>query len=169
MEPRPLPFKSFPNHYSFIILTYDATWTRNWQHRKTNQWKWGNTTNSKFERWVLLYLVNYGPSSECSFVLNRWTQRIISSGIYSRVVRRNISPPPSGMNKLNNIPAWKQVTPACHVLSRWYLVKLFRPWRSRHVFPKRRLIFNGLHSVIPQKIVLFITTVLKTSYPTRWK
>jgi hypothetical protein len=32
--------------------------------------------------------------------------------------------------------------------------------------PKRRLTFNGLHSVISQKIKLFITTVLITSNPT---
>jgi hypothetical protein len=31
---------------------------------------------------------------------------------------------------------------------------------------KRRLIFNGLHSVISQKIVLFITTVVRISNPT---
>jgi hypothetical protein len=45
---------------------------------------------------------------------------------------------------------------ACHMLSRWYLARLIhRPWRwSRYVPPKRRLIFNGLHGVMPQKIVL---------------
>jgi hypothetical protein len=43
---------------------------------------------------------------------------------------------------------------ACHLLSRWFLPRLtFRPWRwRRYVFPKRRLIFNGLHSVISQNI-----------------
>jgi hypothetical protein len=29
--------------------------------------------------------------------------------------------------------------------------------------PKRRLTFNGLHSVIPQKVELFITTTVRTS------
>jgi hypothetical protein len=46
-----------------------------------------------------------------------------------------------------------------HVLLRWFLARLiFRPWRWwRYVPPKRRLTFNGLHGVISQKIVLFIT------------
>jgi hypothetical protein len=36
----------------------------------------------------------------------------------------------------------------------------------RHVPPKRWLAFNGLHSVISQKIELFITTALRTSNST---
>jgi hypothetical protein len=31
--------------------------------------------------------------------------------------------------------------------------------------PKRRLTFNGLHDVISQKIVIFITTAVRTSNP----
>jgi hypothetical protein len=38
-------------------------------------------------------------------------------------------------------------------------------WR-RHVPPKRRLTLNGLHGVISQKMIFFITTVVKTSNPT---
>jgi hypothetical protein len=40
----------------------------------------------------------------------------------------------------------------------WFLVRLIlRPWRwRRHVPPKHRLIFNGLHDVISQKIEFFI-------------
>jgi hypothetical protein len=34
-----------------------------------------------------------------------------------------------------------------------------------YVSPKRRLTFNGLHSVISQKIVLFMTTAVRTSNP----
>jgi hypothetical protein len=51
-----------------------------------------------------------------------------------------------------------------HLLSRWFLVWLvFRPWRWRRcVPPKRQFIFNGLHGVISQKIVLFITTAVNT-------
>jgi hypothetical protein len=32
-------------------------------------------------------------------------------------------------------------------------------------FPKSRLTFTGLHGVISQKIVLFITTAVRTSNP----
>jgi hypothetical protein len=56
----------------------------------------------------------------------------------------------------------------CHLLSRWYLARIIlRSWRwIRYVPSKRRLTFNGLHSVIPQKIVVFITTAMRTSNPT---
>jgi hypothetical protein len=48
------------------------------------------------------------------------------------------------------------------------LLNLFlRPWRWwRYVPPKRRLKLNGLHGVISQKMILFITTALRTSNPT---
>jgi hypothetical protein len=57
---------------------------------------------------------------------------------------------------------------ACHLLSRWCLARLIlRPLRWRqYVLPKRRLIFNGLYGVIPQKIILFITTAVRTWNPT---
>jgi hypothetical protein len=47
---------------------------------------------------------------------------------------------------------------ACHLLSRWFLAHLIFPhWRwRRYVPPKRWLTFNGLHSVISQKMVLFV-------------
>jgi hypothetical protein len=51
------------------------------------------------------------------------------------------------------------------VLSPWFLAQLiFRPWRwRRYVPPKRRLTLNGLHGVICQKMVLFITAAVRTS------
>jgi hypothetical protein len=53
----------------------------------------------------------------------------------------------------------------------WFLLNLFlRPWRwRRYVPPKRRLTLNGLHCVISQKIVLFITTAVRTSNLTQVK
>jgi hypothetical protein len=49
-----------------------------------------------------------------------------------------------------------------------FLLNLFcRPWRWRlYVPPKRLLTFNGLHGVIFQKTVLFMTTAVRTSNPT---
>jgi hypothetical protein len=38
---------------------------------------------------------------------------------------------------------------ACHLLSRWYLVPIFPPWRWR-----RQLTFNGVHGVASQKTTL---------------
>jgi hypothetical protein len=40
-----------------------------------------------------------------------------------------------------------------------------RKWR-RYVPPKRRLQLNRLHGVISQKMILFITTAVKTPNPT---
>jgi hypothetical protein len=50
----------------------------------------------------------------------------------------------------------------------WFLLKFFlQPcrWR-RYVPPKRRLHLNTLHGVTSQKMILFITTAVKTSNPT---
>jgi hypothetical protein len=49
--------------------------------------------------------------------------------------------------------------------SRWFLAWLTvrrSRWRW-HITPKRRLTFNGLHGVISQKTVLFVTTAVRTS------
>jgi hypothetical protein len=44
---------------------------------------------------------------------------------------------------------------------------IIRPWRwKQYVPPKRRLTLNGLHGVISQKMVRFITTAVRTSNPT---
>jgi hypothetical protein len=45
---------------------------------------------------------------------------------------------------------------ACHLLSRWYLVRHIRLWRFEYVPLKRRLTFNKLHGVISQRIVFFM-------------
>jgi hypothetical protein len=54
---------------------------------------------------------------------------------------------------------------ACHLLSRWFLALLIlQTWKWRlYGAPKRRLTLNGLHSVISQKMILFITTAVITS------
>jgi hypothetical protein len=57
---------------------------------------------------------------------------------------------------------------ACHLLLCWFLTRLIlRPWKMKvYVPPKRRSTFNRLHGVISQKIILFITTAVRTSNPT---
>jgi hypothetical protein len=52
-------------------------------------------------------------------------------------------------------------------LSRWYFGRLIlRPWRwRRHVPPKRRLTFNGLHGAVSLKSVLFIITAVRITDP----
>jgi hypothetical protein len=52
-----------------------------------------------------------------------------------------------------------------NLLSRWAPARLiFRPWKwKRYVPSKRRLTLNGLHGVISQTMVLFITTAVRTS------
>jgi hypothetical protein len=45
---------------------------------------------------------------------------------------------------------------------------ILRPWRGRRsVPPKRRVQLYGLHGVISQKMILFKTTAVKTSNPTK--
>jgi hypothetical protein len=55
-------------------------------------------------------------------------------------------------NKLSTKPAWKQVASSC-----WW----------RYVPPKHLLALNGLHRIISQKMVLFITTAVRTANPTK--
>jgi hypothetical protein len=59
---------------------------------------------------------------------------------------------------------------AFHCFHAGFLLSLFfRPWRwRRHVPPKRQLTLNGQHGVISQKVVLFITTAVRTSNPTQF-
>jgi hypothetical protein len=53
-------------------------------------------------------------------------------------------------------PAWKQVESRARLI--------IQPWKwRRYIPPKRRLTLNGLHGVISQKMVLFITTAVRTS------
>jgi hypothetical protein len=49
-------------------------------------------------------------------------------------------------------------------VSCWFFVWfILRPWRwGQHVPPKRRLTIRGLHGVLSQKIVLFVTTAVET-------
>jgi hypothetical protein len=46
------------------------------------------------------------------------------------------------------------------------LCSFFDPEDVGNVFPKRRLILNGLHYIIPQNVELFATTAVRTSNPT---
>jgi hypothetical protein len=72
---------------------------------------------------------------------------VSSSGIWRRLVRW----------------VWTDVS---EVLSGFLLNFLLRPWRwPRYVPPKRRSTLNGLHGVISQKMILIITTAVKTSHP----
>jgi hypothetical protein len=67
-----------------------------------------------------------------------------------KVNRRFEETSSSGSNKPSKIPI--VISP-----SRWYLARVFRPWRWRwHVPPKRRLTLSRLHSSVPQKMALCI-------------
>jgi hypothetical protein len=54
------------------------------------------------------------------------------------------------------------------IVTRQRLNLFLWPWRwRRYVPPKRRLKLDGLHGVISQKMILFVTIALNTSNPTR--
>jgi hypothetical protein len=73
-------------------------------------------------------------------------------------------------NKLSNKPAWKQLALLATCFHAGFLLGLFfDPEDGDDVPLKPRLIFNGLHGVISQKIVFFITTAVRTSNPTYYK
>jgi hypothetical protein len=60
---------------------------------------------------------------------------------------------------------WKQVV-SCFCAG-FLLSLFFRPWKwRRYVSLRRRLTPNGLHGLISQNMVLFITTAVRTSNPT---
>jgi hypothetical protein len=56
---------------------------------------------------------------------------------------------------LKVLSSWTEHRVTCHLLSRWR-------WR-RYVPPKSRLTFYELHGIMSQKMVLFITTFVRTS------
>jgi hypothetical protein len=66
--------------------------------------------------------------------------------------RRNMSPSSWGSNRSSEKPA----SSACQLLLRCFIARLIlQSWRwRRHVSPKRRLTFNGVHGVISQKTEL---------------
>jgi hypothetical protein len=68
----------------------------------------------------------------------------------------------------SGIYAEEETSMKAGVRQSWFPARLIlRPWRWRwHIPPKSPLTFNGLHAVIFQKIVLFITTAVRTSNPT---
>jgi hypothetical protein len=86
----------------------------------------------------------------------RWLRRVSSSGIWRCVVRW-VSTDVSE-DHISSIFRVEEISSA---------ETFILPWRwMRYVPPKRRLKLNGLHDVISQSTVLFITTAVKTSDPT---
>jgi hypothetical protein len=82
--------------------------------------------------------------------------------------RRNISPLSSeSKNKLSKKPPWsRQKAELCfsYMFLAWLIL---RPWWWKwQAHPKRRLNFNGLHGIVPQRIKLVINTAVRTSNPT---
>jgi hypothetical protein len=67
-------------------------------------------------------------------------------------------------SSLFRVSEWANKKPVgCLLHAAWVI---FRHWRwGRHISPKRRLNFIGLHCVMSRKIELFITTAVRTSSP----
>jgi hypothetical protein len=88
--------------------------------------------------------------------------RVSSSGIWRRVVRR-VSTDVSGEH-IASIFRVKNRFSTCFLAG---LLNLFLyPEDGDDVPPKRRLKLDGLHGVISQRMILFITIAVKTSDPT---
>jgi hypothetical protein len=63
------------------------------------------------------------------------------------IFRRNVSPPPGGLNKWNEIPVPEQ-----------------KASLRQYAALKHWFTFNREHIIIPQQIILFITTTVRISY-----
>jgi hypothetical protein len=55
---------------------------------------------------------------------------------------------------------------ACHLLPRWFAELFFDPEDGGYMFLRNVRYNYRLHGVISQKMILFITTAVKTSNPT---
>jgi hypothetical protein len=63
--------------------------------------------------------------------------------------------------------ARNQEASTCHLLACWFLAELISPTMEMEaICSSETLVDNGLHGVISQKMVVFITTAVKTSNPT---
>jgi hypothetical protein len=106
--------------------------------------------------------VGYGAHFECKIKRNKIRNRKV-----------NLILEPRKTAKFFHV--WFEVLTAVAMKSSivWYITPcsllivnrlILRPWRwRRHVTPKRLLTFNEWYVVISQKIVLFITTAVRTS------
>jgi hypothetical protein len=97
-------------------------------------------------------------------------KRILSSGIWCCVVCwKSTEISEEHFASIFRVEDYEKPGSPCHLLSSWFLSWLtLRPWRwRRHVPPKCRLTFKGLHNAISQKVELFITIAVRTKYPIR--
>jgi hypothetical protein len=96
------------------------------------------------------------------FCKHAFIWRVSSSGIL-----RWVAPDVSEERIASIFRAEELVQQTSHLLARWFAELILRPWRWRqYVPPKRRVQLNGPHCGISQKMILFITTDVKTSNPT---
>jgi hypothetical protein len=155
--------------YFYLLIVWCA-WVYPWEH-------WFEHCLGHGDIFILCYV------TLCSYKPYPSPNMVILSNIFSDVhsLFKSISVRykyywQNLMNKIMNFCIWI-VTIFCNVtpysqsdyysLSPWFLARLIiRSWRWRRYIPlKRRLTYKELYDLIIQKIVVFITTVLKTSNP----
>jgi hypothetical protein len=131
---------------------------------------WHFSLTYKFQRW---YILNHTKHSlpVLKYKTNMQTKLSIKSIIFWDVT-------PCSLLRCNqrfegtyrlHLQGRRKYFSKNHLLTCWFLLKFFlRPWRwRRYVPPKRRLHLNRLHGVTSEKMILFITTAVKTSNPTK--
>jgi hypothetical protein len=132
------------------------------------EWKLFQTEAvEKNEMYILCPLHFFHKTYSFEVIKQKELWRVSSSGIWCRVVcwvATDVSE-----EHIASLFRVEEIFSACHLLTCWFLLKLFlRPWSWRRYIPsKRRLQLNRLHSIISQKMILFITTAVKTSNPTK--
>jgi hypothetical protein len=124
----------------------------------------------KYRYFTVIFSTFYDMYLFLQFIVKQGVNwRASSSRIWRRVVRRVSTDVLE--EHIASIFRVEEINSACHLFACWILLNIFIwPWRWRRcVPPKFQLKLDGLHSVISQKMILFITTAVKTSNTTRGK
>jgi hypothetical protein len=153
-------FPSYERNYAFLVTSLHNQayfWTPTIQ-----SWRWRQYVPPKFQYQpteLYGFTVQKTPNLNNNYCdTSKYLSSVLSNTLYV---------------KCKSTIFW-DITP-CSLLSRFaacfyagfLLSFFFLPWRwRRYVPPKGRLAFNGLHGLVSQNIVLFLTTAVRTSNPT---
>jgi hypothetical protein len=124
-------------------------------------WRISRARNQRESKWQAEF---FASCSAYSSTLKMEAICSTETSIDIRRTTRRYIPEDSTLHnhRCENLKSWLCLPPACSLVC-WTILL---PWRwRRYVSPKHRVQLDGLHGVISQKMILFITTAVKTSNP----